>query len=184
MGSRAPTFSPVSKLERCHGVERSFILPQICRKCFTRYLPAENTPERETDWHIEKAGSVKPEDPHSPTPWKLERIGYDPDVRSRELRDRFARITNKSIPSKRWSNWWKSFGKPLSVGSLSGIVCGSLFLLSPWPPLTTLKHIASGLNCDAARAVGLAPSLVGQPGYWGRHDRDNDGIACELYFDN
>ncbi|WP_306262729.1 excalibur calcium-binding domain-containing protein [Pararhizobium sp. IMCC21322] len=57
-----------------------------------------------------------------------------------------------------------------------------MFLLSPWPPLTTIKHIASAPNCDAARAVGLAPSFIGQPGYWGPHDRDEDGIACELFF--
>jgi hypothetical protein len=47
--------------------------------------------------------------------------------------------------------------------------------------MTTLKHIASFPNCDAARAVGLAPSKKGQPGYWNRHDRDGDGIACERW---
>jgi hypothetical protein len=34
-------------------------------------------------------------------------------------------------------------------------------------------------NCGFARAVGLAPAREGQPGYWKRHDRDHDGIACE-----
>jgi len=34
-------------------------------------------------------------------------------------------------------------------------------------------------NCDAARAAGVAPILVGQPGYRGALDRDKDGIACE-----
>ncbi|WP_240311747.1 excalibur calcium-binding domain-containing protein [Nocardioides houyundeii] len=34
-------------------------------------------------------------------------------------------------------------------------------------------------NCDAARAAGAAPVLVGDPGY-GRHlDRDGDGSGCE-----
>ena len=37
---------------------------------------------------------------------------------------------------------------------------------SPWPLLTTLRHIAASPNCAAARAVGLAPAYRGQPGYW------------------
>ncbi|WP_349643612.1 excalibur calcium-binding domain-containing protein [Bradyrhizobium genosp. SA-3] len=41
--------------------------------------------------------------------------------------------------------------------------------------MTTLKHIASSPNCDFARLVGLAPARRGEPGYWGRHDRDGDG---------
>ena len=34
-------------------------------------------------------------------------------------------------------------------------------------------------NCAAARAAGVAPIFRGQPGYRGRLDRDNDGVACE-----
>lgn len=34
-------------------------------------------------------------------------------------------------------------------------------------------------NCDAARAAGVAPIYYGEPGYRGRLDRDQDGIACE-----
>ncbi|MEP9358660.1 excalibur calcium-binding domain-containing protein [Sphingomonas sp. KR3-1] len=34
-------------------------------------------------------------------------------------------------------------------------------------------------NCAAARAAGVAPIRRGQPGYSGRLDRDDDGIACE-----
>ena len=48
-----------------------------------------------------------------------------------------------------------------------------------WPILTTVRHLASAPNCAAARAVGLAPSYRGQPGYWPQHDADNDGLACE-----
>jgi hypothetical protein len=34
-------------------------------------------------------------------------------------------------------------------------------------------------NCASARAAGVAPIRIGDPGY-GRHlDRDGDGIACE-----
>ncbi|MFB7359861.1 excalibur calcium-binding domain-containing protein [Streptomyces gardneri] len=34
-------------------------------------------------------------------------------------------------------------------------------------------------NCDAARVVGAAPLLLGQPGYRAELDRDGDGVACE-----
>ncbi|MBD7917165.1 excalibur calcium-binding domain-containing protein [Cellulomonas sp. Sa3CUA2] len=34
-------------------------------------------------------------------------------------------------------------------------------------------------NCDAVRAAGAAPLLVGQPGYARKLDRDGDGVACE-----
>ena len=34
-------------------------------------------------------------------------------------------------------------------------------------------------NCDAARAAGAAPLVVGDPGYRSALDRDDDGIACE-----
>ena len=34
-------------------------------------------------------------------------------------------------------------------------------------------------NCAAARAAGMAPIHIGQPGYRPALDADNDGIACE-----
>ncbi|MGO4722439.1 MULTISPECIES: excalibur calcium-binding domain-containing protein [unclassified Inquilinus] len=34
-------------------------------------------------------------------------------------------------------------------------------------------------NCASARLVGLAPASRGEPGYYSRHDRDDDGVACE-----
>ena len=55
------------------------------------------------------------------------------------------------------------------------------FILSPWPPLTTLRHIVSAPNCASARLVGLAPAREGEPGYWPWLDRDNDGLACEVW---
>ncbi|MHB1109668.1 MAG: excalibur calcium-binding domain-containing protein [Devosia sp.] len=55
----------------------------------------------------------------------------------------------------------------------------AFFLLSPWDPLTTVRHLASSPNCSAARAVGLARATRGEPGYWLSHDADDDGIACE-----
>lgn len=36
-------------------------------------------------------------------------------------------------------------------------------------------------GCDEARAAGVAPIYVGQPGYREGMDGDGDGIACEPY---
>lgn len=48
-----------------------------------------------------------------------------------------------------------------------------------WSPDLKRRHQLAAANCDAARAVGLAPSRRGEPGYYPWHDADNDGIACE-----
>ena len=65
----------------------------------------------------------------------------------------------------------------MGVGGVA--VYFALAQLSPWPPLVTLKHLASSPNCAAARAMGLAPAIKGQPGYWPSHDADDDGKSCE-----
>ena len=65
----------------------------------------------------------------------------------------------------------------ISVGV--GVPLVLMKVLSPWPLMTTIRHLTSVLNCDAVRAYGLAPARKGQPGYWPMHDADNDGIACE-----
>lgn len=39
-------------------------------------------------------------------------------------------------------------------------------------------------GCDSARAAGTAPIYYGEPGYRGKMDGDNDGIACEPYYGN
>ncbi len=36
-------------------------------------------------------------------------------------------------------------------------------------------------GCDDARAAGVAPLYVGEPGYRSQMDGDGDGIACEPY---
>lgn len=68
----------------------------------------------------------------------------------------------------------------LFVTSLAGLLGYNLYS-SPWPITTTLRHWAARPNCDMARLFGLAPSKRGQPGYYPWHDRDNDGIACEVW---
>ena len=72
----------------------------------------------------------------------------------------------------------------LSVLIASVVAIGSLVMFTglvdrDWSFTTKLKHIAAAPNCSAARAVGLAPARRGKPGYYFRHDRDQDGIACE-----
>lgn len=76
---------------------------------------------------------------------------------------------------------------------LAGIFCLGLFgaaLTLPDPrevssyspnfsALDQGRHFMASPNCAAARLVGLAPSVRGQPGYWNEHDRDRDGVACE-----
>lgn len=36
-------------------------------------------------------------------------------------------------------------------------------------------------NCAEARAAGVAPVRIGEPGYGAHLDRDGDGIGCEPY---
>ena len=51
--------------------------------------------------------------------------------------------------------------------------------LGRWPLSVAIRHALAAPNCAAARMVGLAPARRGQPGYYPRHDREKDGIACE-----
>jgi hypothetical protein len=50
---------------------------------------------------------------------------------------------------------------------------------SPWSQDMTRRHHEARRNCNAARAVGLAPARRDEPGYWNHLDADNDGISCE-----
>jgi hypothetical protein len=109
--------------------------------------------------------------------WFVRRRGSPEEERLRDLQRRFRAVGARHDRAK------KRFYRLGTVAMLAAIggfaLCWGLLSLSPWPPMTTLKHIASFPNCDAARALGLTPSKRGQPGYWKRHDRDGDGIACE-----
>lgn len=66
-----------------------------------------------------------------------------------------------------------------SVVAIGGVLFFTELRDHKWPVSTTLKHIAAAPNCAAARAVGLAPATDGVPGYYFRHDTDQDGTACE-----
>jgi hypothetical protein len=96
----------------------------------------------------------------------------------RGLRERPQAPNRLSPTTKRlWRSWWlrRTALAVLGVGCLAG----GLEAWKPWPLTVTLKHLVAARNCDAARSVGLAPARKGEPGYWQRNDRDNDGVACE-----
>ena len=101
------------------------------------------------------------------------------DKNVQQLRKRAEGVSKRSfrvVPLHRRYRW------QIQLGALMAFALAALSLMplvSPWPRLTFLRHIASGPNCDAARAAGLAPAKRGEPGYWSSHDADNDGIACE-----
>ena len=105
--------------------------------------------------------------------------GRDPEVESRRLKGRFRKISRRYLRTKKRRHLYRR--AKMLILPMIGVFIPYLGLttLSPWPPMITLRHIASSPNCSAARAVGLAPARRGAPGYWRRHDRDRDGTACE-----
>jgi hypothetical protein len=98
-----------------------------------------------------------------------------------------ARITRRSLSSAacrasvtllRMRGWtYRRTGASAPAAMLAA--WGAVVVLSPWPAAVTLRHVVAALNCDAARLVGLAPTVRGGPGFWPRHDADGDGVACE-----
>jgi hypothetical protein len=113
--------------------------------------------------------------------WFVRRRGSPEEERLRDLQRRFRAVGARHDRAIKLRRFYR-LGTVAMLAAIGGFaLCWGLLSLSPWPPMTTLKHIASFPNCDAARAVGLAPSKKGQPGYWNRHDRDGDGIACERW---
>ena len=102
------------------------------------------------------------------------RPGPGPEDRLRNLRRRFLAVSARHASKRRYY-------RSAKIAVLAAIVAFAVSWglgSSPWPVMTTLRHIASAPNCGFARLVGLAPAKRGEPGYWKRHDR-RDGIACE-----
>ena len=104
---------------------------------------------------------------------------------TRRFKQRVVAITRGRKPSWSLARWFRN-ANPITVVLLATLACMTALLASkvwqtdrPWPAQITLRHMAAAPNCDAARAVGLAPAMHGQPGYYPKHDRDYDGIACE-----
>ena len=84
--------------------------------------------------------------------------------------------------SRPWSRWLRRHWIPLAaVAALATFAGWSLATVKPRTVGEGARHLLAAPNCDAARAVGLAPARRGQPGYYASHDADGDGIACELW---
>lgn len=113
-----------------------------------------------------------------PQRWRTHH-GRDPEKELRRLRGRFAAVSRRYHRTTKLRRFYRR-ARVLALAGIGGVVVWvALEAASPWPPFTTLKHIAASPNCAAARAVGLAPANRGEPGYRPRHDADNDGVACE-----
>ena len=101
------------------------------------------------------------------------------EARLRLLNHRFRAISRRYYRATEFRKFYRYAVIVGPIAVIVGFLLGWASLASPWPLMLTLKHLASYPNCDAARAVGLAPAREGEPGYWTHHDRDRDGIACE-----
>jgi len=112
--------------------------------------------------------------PLRPPAWT--RILRSPDAR------RWVRRVHRALRSFGWtvSHHWPGAFTALVMGAVVGNFAFTL-VASPWPIETTLRHIVAGPNCDAARAMGLAPANRDEPGYYSWHDADDDGVACEVW---
>lgn len=109
--------------------------------------------------------------------------GCDPEKKVQRLKRRFGRITTRFERARKRRKFVRDWSKFLIASVIAVLVAFAAttigLKLSPWPPSETIRHLASFPNCDAARTFGLAPAPRGEPGYYVRHDRDEDGIACE-----
>ena len=113
-----------------------------------------------------------------PKGWSVHR-GRDPEEELRNLKRRFKAVSgrfHRAIKLRRLSRGLKV---PALAAAGALALAWGLMSLSPWPPVMTLKHLASFPACGAARAFGLAPAYRGTPGYWAHHDGDGDGTSCE-----
>jgi Excalibur calcium-binding domain len=105
------------------------------------------------------------------------RPGPGPEDRLRNLRRRFRAVSARHDRASK-----RRYYRSAKIAVLAAIVAFAVSWglgSSPWSVMTTMRHVASAPNCGFARLVGLAPARRGEPGYWKRHDRDRDGIACE-----
>jgi hypothetical protein len=129
------------------------------------------------DYHRERSEAV----------WRgnRKRLGLDADEKADRLRDRFKAVSRRIDRALRLRRLQAGLKKrAIWIWGLLGILGGSYLAIataSPWPIGATVRHLLTAPNCDAARAVDLAPAIRGMPGYWPRNDADDDGIACERW---
>lgn len=104
----------------------------------------------------------------------------DPEAELKTLRRRFEAVSRRLDHPARIRRWLRRAVVGAAViGGVSAVVFALMKDLRTDSPLVVLRHLAAFPNCDAARAVELAPARAGRPGYWARNDRDGDGISCE-----
>ncbi len=80
------------------------------------------------------------------------------------------------------TDWVAAYQK--YVGPLPGTASGSPPISARPTPTPSARPApapssVSYPNCSAARAAGVAPLHIGDPGYRAGLDRDHDGVACE-----
>jgi hypothetical protein len=126
-------------------------------------------------YHEERAEAVRQKN--------LSDLRLDPEEQAARLRDRFKRVSRRLDVALRLrrarSMFWRWFAVLCGAVGIAGGAYLAITTTSPWPVSVTVRHLMAAPNCDAARAVGLAPAVRGAPGYYLSHDRDRDGIACE-----
>ena len=83
---------------------------------------------------------------------------------------------NRAVALRRGGRFARS-AWPLFLAVFGGLFAA--LVASPFPPLESLRHLASAPSCSASRAVGLQAAPHGAAGYWPWNDQDRDGIACE-----
>ncbi len=107
----------------------------------------------------------------------------DPEQELAKLKRGFGAISrrfNRAIALRRMRRKTKRAAVALLLIALAlGVPYTLIKVFSPWPVMTTLRHLGAAPNCASARAVGLAPARRGEPGYWPGNDADHDGWACE-----
>lgn len=97
------------------------------------------------------------------------------------LKRRFRGVWHRHDRAARRRRLWRKARRPLLLTTAVAGCLAWVLASSPWPATTTLKHYVAFFNCASAQMVGLAPARPGQPGYWDRLDRDEDGVSCEWW---
>jgi hypothetical protein len=97
------------------------------------------------------------------------------------LKRRFQGVWHRHDRAARRRRFWRKARRPLLPAAAIAGCLAWVLASSPWPAATTLKHYVAFLNCASAQMVGLTPARAGQPGYWDRLDRDEDGVSCEWW---
>jgi hypothetical protein len=113
-------------------------------------------------------------------------FSQDPkEQRLARLQRRFRAITRPLERRDRRRRWVRAATEVVHPLAVTIAVTGAILTwwLTTLPPSWSWKerllHLAAAPSCAAARAAHLAPAMRGEPGYFVRHDADDDGIACE-----